>query len=55
MLTTSPQGERRLEHSGVLATYSAIQMLIPGSGFGFVLLSTATRWKRTLLGGFRTR
>ena len=31
-------GPRRLEHTGVLSTYSAIQVLLPDSGLGFVLL-----------------
>jgi hypothetical protein len=37
-LIASGQGRRRLEHTGVLSTYSAIQVLLPDSGQGFVLL-----------------
>lgn len=40
-LITPEQGPRWLEHTGVLSTYSAIQVLLPESGQGFVLLFDA--------------
>lgn len=33
-----PDGPRRIEHNGVLSTFSADQVLLPESGYGFVLL-----------------
>lgn len=32
------QGPRRIEHNGVLSTFSADQVLLPGSGYAFALL-----------------
>jgi CubicO group peptidase (beta-lactamase class C family) len=37
-LVTPEEGPRRLEHIGVLSTYRAVQVLLPESGQGFVLL-----------------
>jgi hypothetical protein len=37
-LVTPEGGPRRLEHTGVLSTYRAVQVLLPGSDRGFVLL-----------------
>jgi CubicO group peptidase (beta-lactamase class C family) len=34
-------GPRRIEHTGVLSTFSAVQVLLPGSGHAFVLLHDA--------------
>ena len=33
-----PDGPRRIEHNGVLSTFSADQVLLPDSGYGFALL-----------------
>jgi hypothetical protein len=33
-----PGGVRRIEHTGVLSTYSAVQVLLPDSGYAFALL-----------------
>jgi CubicO group peptidase (beta-lactamase class C family) len=35
---TPEQGPRRIEHTGVLSTFSAVQVLLPDSGYGFALL-----------------
>jgi CubicO group peptidase (beta-lactamase class C family) len=40
-LITPEQGPRRLEHTGVLSTYWAVQVLLPDSDQGFVLLFDA--------------
>jgi CubicO group peptidase (beta-lactamase class C family) len=32
------QGPRRIEHTGVLSTFSAVQVLLPDSGYAFALL-----------------
>ena len=38
----SPEdGPRRVEHNGILSTYSADQVLLPESGYGFTLLYNA--------------
>lgn len=36
-----PHGPRRIEHTGVLSTFSAVQVLLPESGQAFVLLHDA--------------
>lgn len=36
-----PDGPRRIEHNGVLSTFSADQVLLPDDGYGFVLLYDA--------------
>jgi hypothetical protein len=40
-VVTPEQGPRRIEHTGVLSTFSAVQVLLPDSGYGFVLLHDA--------------
>ena len=35
------QGPRRIEHNGILSTFSADQVLLPDSGYGFALLHDA--------------
>jgi CubicO group peptidase (beta-lactamase class C family) len=37
-VVTPEQGPRRIEHTGVLSTFSAVQVLLPDSGYGFALL-----------------
>jgi CubicO group peptidase (beta-lactamase class C family) len=36
-----PDGPRRIEHTGVLSTYSGVQVLLPDSGYAFALLYDA--------------
>ncbi|MDD7942611.1 serine hydrolase [Actinomycetospora lutea] len=38
---TPEQGPRRIEHTGVLSTFSAVQVLLPDSGYAFALLFDA--------------
>jgi hypothetical protein len=38
-VVTPAHEPRRIEHTGVLSTFSAIQVLLPDSGYGFALLS----------------
>ena len=38
---TPEQGPRRIEHTGVLSTFSAVQVLLPDSGYAFALLWNA--------------
>lgn len=40
-VVTPEDGPRRIEHHGVLSTYSADQVLLPDSGYGFALLYNA--------------
>ena len=37
-VVTPADGPRRIEHTGVLSTFSADQVLLPDSGYGFVVL-----------------
>lgn len=37
-VVTPEQGPRRIEHTGVLSTFSAVQVLLPDSGYAFALL-----------------
>ncbi len=37
-VVTPEQGPRRIEHTGVLSTFSAVQVLLPDSGHAFALL-----------------
>ena len=40
-VVTPEQGPRRIEHTGVLSTFSAVQVLLPDSGYAFALLWNA--------------
>ncbi|WP_433781414.1 serine hydrolase domain-containing protein [Actinomycetospora sp. CA-101289] len=40
-VVTPEQGSRRIEHTGVLSTFSAVQVLLPDSGYAFALLWNA--------------
>jgi len=37
-VVTPEQGPRRIEHTGVLSTFSSVQVLLPDSGYAFALL-----------------
>ncbi|GAA4735282.1 serine hydrolase domain-containing protein [Actinomycetospora chibensis] len=37
-VVTREEGPRRIEHTGVLSTFSAVQVLLPESGYAFALL-----------------
>jgi CubicO group peptidase (beta-lactamase class C family) len=37
-VVTPEHGPRRVEHTGVLSTFSAVQVLLPDTGYGFALL-----------------